>query len=142
MFFERLAQQARDAEARCRSTSFLRGRDKTITMSNEINTDANQSEVKPFVVTPEWIADTQKLAFEATKDYVKAKKITRGLVKEQHAGLMVHALAELGLVNNDTESKATAFYALCKLENCSQVRQDLEKSGVLGKATELAAQYY
>lgn len=89
-------------------------------------------------LSPEDIADISKLAFKAVEDYVKSKGITRGLTKGAHAGAMVHALIDSGILPE--EVKAEAFHILCRLENGSQLRQELEKSGALGKEA-IATEY-
>ncbi len=100
-------------------------------MSNE-----TISEVKKL--SADDIADLSKLAFAAVGDYVKSKGITRGLSKGAHAGAMVHALIDSGILPE--EVKAEAFHILCRLENGSQLRQELEKAGVLGKEA-IATEY-
>lgn len=101
--------------------------------------DNNNEQVKVFNANA--IMEIQNLAFEAAKDFCKNKGIERGLVKEQHAGIMVHALVEHGLLADDSESRKTAFFILCRLENGSQLRQELEKVGVLGGKDALADKY-
>src|ERR1035437_4252613 len=84
------------------------------------------------------IADLQSFAFKAVGDYVKSKGITRGLTKGAHAGAMVHALIDAGILPDNVAQEA--FTILCKLENGSQLRQELEKAGVLGKEA-MATEY-
>lgn len=84
------------------------------------------------------IVAIETLAFKAAQDYVKARNITQGLNKKAHAGLMVNVLVDMGLL--DEAGKEEAFFALCKLENGSQLRQELEKAGTLSKSV-IAQEY-
>jgi hypothetical protein len=100
--------------------------------TNETTKEAQVIEIRDNV----WIA---------TKEYVKTRKLTE-FTKLAHAGAMVNALLELGLLVEDIEgqmtTKETAFHALCELENGSQVRQTLEKAGAMPKkATALVDSY-
>ena len=93
---------------------------------------------KLMAKTEKEIEAIEELAFKAAQDYVKAKNITGGLTKKAHAGCMVNVLVDMGLL--DEAGKEEAFFALCKLENGSQLRQELEKAGTLTKAA-LAQDY-
>lgn len=105
----------------------------------DMNTTNNEMQAKTFDAKA--ILEIQELAFKSVQDYCKAKGIERGLVKEQHAGMMVHALVEHGLIAEDVESRKTAFFILCRLENGSQLRQELEKAGTLSGKDALADKY-
>jgi len=98
------------------------------------------------------VVEIENLAIAAAGDYCKAKKITEGLTKKAHAGAMLHALLDAGLIiqteGDDAETVAAnldirekAFFALCALENGSQLRQTLEKKGVLGTKAAIATEY-
>lgn len=87
------------------------------------------------------VEELEALAISAVGDYVKAKNITQGLSKKAHAGAMLHALTDLGLVEQDSDSQETAYFVLCALENGSQLRQQLEKAGKLGSKVSLADDY-
>lgn len=90
-------------------------------------------------MTNEQVVETQDLAFKAVGDYVKAKNIATGLTKQAHAGAMVHALVDAGVLSD--EDKFKAWVILCRLENGSQLRQELEKANILGKSVSIASQY-
>ena len=103
-------------------------------MSNETN-NSNAT------LTAEQILEIQDLAFGAAGDYCKAKNVRKGITKEVHAAIMVHALVELEIIPDDIGLRRKAFFTLCKLENGSQLRQDLEKAKVLGKTETLGDEY-
>lgn len=83
--------------------------------------------------------EAAELAVKAAADYCKGRGIAAGLTGKQHAGAMVHALMDAGLVNE--EQKLHAFAILAEMENGSALRQKLEKLGALGKAATIAASY-
>lgn len=110
----------------------------------------NQLEVDQIwtnIMTDKEIAEVRVLAFSAAKDYIALKAIKSGLNKGQHSGMILHALVDAGLISceddgtvaNDTKQKA--FAIISELENGSQVRQQLEKAGVLGSAVAIAQEY-
>ena len=87
------------------------------------------------------VAELETLAIKSVGDYCKAKQITSGLTKKAHAGAMVHALVEMGVLEDSQEAKEIAFFVLCALENGSQLRQALEKAGILGVKAAIATEY-
>jgi glycosyltransferase involved in cell wall biosynthesis len=87
------------------------------------------------------VVEIESLAMKAAGDYVVAKKITQGLSKKAHAGAMLHALTDNGLIEPDSDSQEMAYFILCALENGSQLRQQLEKAGKLGSKVSLADDY-
>lgn len=78
-------------------------------------------------------------AVSAAGDYCKKFGITAGLTGKQHAGAIVHALIDAGLVPE--EQKLHAWAIVNALENGSALRQKLEAAKVLGAATAVAATY-
>ena len=91
--------------------------------------------------TNQEIEQVQTLAFKAVQDYCVEKGIKDGLTKKAHAGAVVHALKELGVIEDTLEARELAFFVLCKLENGSQLRQELEKAGTLGAKAAIAMEY-
>ena len=91
--------------------------------------------------TNQEIEQVQTLAFKAVQDYCVEKQITEGLTKKAHAGAMMYALKELGVIEDTQDAKELAFFVLCKLENGSQLRQELEKAGTLGAKAAIAMEY-
>jgi hypothetical protein len=98
------------------------------------------------------IVEIENLAVKAAGDYCRAKKITEGMTKKAHAGAMLHALMDAGLIVQTEGEEADVlaanlaireqvFFTLCALENCSQLRQTLEKAGVLGTKAAIATEY-
>lgn len=89
-----------------------------------------------MVLTTEQINTAGEEAVKAAGDYCKLKSISAGLTGKQHAGAMVHALCDAGLLAE--EHKMHAFAILAELENGSALRQKLEKASILN-ANKIAA---
>tara|TARA_R110000868_G_scaffold160977_7_gene390834 strand:- start:83 stop:385 length:303 start_codon:yes stop_codon:yes gene_type:complete len=95
-------------------------------------------------MTDKQVNEASENAVKAAGDFCKKFAITSGLTGKQHAGAMVHALVDHGLLQQlgtEEENKAErqlAFVVLLALENGSALRQKLEKLEVL-KAGAIAA---
>lgn len=86
-------------------------------------------------------------AVKAAGDYCIGMKIASGLTGKQHAGAIIHALVDAGLLlqeGDEANCKSQRLHAWAivnELENGSALRQKLEKAKVLGGPAAVSQEY-